>query len=576
MSIQGWAQIVVFLVVLTALTPLVGGYMARVYSGERVLIGTVIGPIERLLYRCFFVDARKDQTWKQYSRSLIIFSIFSWGAVYLILRLQKVHPFNPEGFHAPPWNLVFNTASSFLTNTNWQFYSGETTMTYFSQMAALTVQNFLSPAVGIAAAIAVIRGFARSSSATIGNFYYDVTRTVLYVLIPISIAVAIFLLSQGVIQNLSHYETFTTINGTQQTLALGPVASQEAIKELGTNGGGFFNANSSAPFENPTGLSNFVEMIMILLIGAALTATFGRMVGSRRQGWVLYTTMMTVFIVSIALAYIGESHASPAQHLAGISGPNMEGKEVRFGTTNSVLFNIAATVTSCGAINSAMESFTGLGASMPLLNMMTGEVIFGGVGTGLTGMFLFVLVAVFIAGLMVGRTPEYLGKKIQAREIKLVSIGVLFVPLFALFAAGLAIATKVGKKSLSTTGPQGFAENLYAYVSQANNNGSAFAGYTGFIQPNAGNVGAHGLTFVDLLGSFAMLFGRFIPILAVLAVAGFLAEKRSVPASVGTFRTDTPIFVVLLIATIVLVALLTYVPALLLGPVVQALTHHLF
>jgi K+-transporting ATPase ATPase A chain len=574
---QGWFQIGLYLVVLTALTPLVGGYMARVYQGERVLLSPLLGPLERLTYRLIRANPAVEQDWKAYARTTIVFSAVSFVALYLILRTQGIHPFNPEGFHSAPWDVSFNTASSFVSNTNWQYYGGETTLSYFSQMAGLGVQNFLSAGVGIAVAVAVIRGFAARSGSSIGNFWRDLVRTLLYVLLPLSFVIALVYVSQGAIQTLSGYVSYGTLAGGEQTLALGPVASQEAIKILGTNGGGFFNVNSAMPFENPSGITNFIEMLTILLIPAGLTATFGRFVGNRRQGWAVYAAMLTMFAAAVAVVYVAETHGSPAQHLAGVAGGNFEGKEQRFGMANSALFTAITTVASCGAVNAAFDSLTGIGGLVPMFNMSTGEVIFGGVGSGLYGMLLFVLLAVFIAGLMVGRTPEYLGKKVEAREIKLVMVGTLIVPLAALIATALAIATKYGAPSIYNPGPQGFSETLYAYVSQANNNGSAFAGYTGFVQPNApGNVGAFGITFADLLGGLAMLFGRFAPLVAALAVAGALTRKRVAPLGPGTFRTDTPTFVVLLIFTIVLVAALTFFPAFLLGPIVQGLTNQLF
>ena len=450
-------------------------------------------------------------------------------------------------------------------------------MSYFSQMAGLAVQNFISAAVGISVAIAVIRGFAARSGSSLGNFWQDLTRTILYVLVPISFVAALVLVSQGVIQNLSPYETLHTVQGAEQTLALGPVASQEAIKLLGTNGGGFFNVNSAMPFENPSGVANFFQMLLILVIPAGLTYVFGRFVGNRRQGWAIYSAMALMFVAVTVVLYVAEAHGSPAQHLADVSGGNFEGKEVRFGLASSALFSSITTVASCGAVNAAFDSLTGIGGLVPLFNMSTGEVVFGGVGSGLYGMLLFVVLAVFIAGLMVGRTPEYLGKKIESREVKLVMVGTLFVPLTVLVATALAIATKWGAPSIFNPGPQGFSETLYAYVSQTNNNGSAFAGYTGFVQPNApGNVGAFGITFADLLGGLAMLVGRFVPLVAALGVAGALVHKRVSPLGPGTFRTDTPTFVVLLIFTIVLVAALTFFPAFLLGPIVQGLTDQLF
>ncbi|MFN8174173.1 MAG: potassium-transporting ATPase subunit KdpA [Solirubrobacteraceae bacterium] len=577
MTIAGWAQIALFVALLTALTPVIGAYMARVYDGERHALGAVLGPLERLTYRLLGPAARGEQDWKGYARSLLAFSAASWLGLYLVLRLQGSLPWNPEGFGPMPWDVAFNTTSSFVTNTNWQYYAGETTLSYFSQMAGLAVQNFVSAAVGMAAVVAVIRGIVRRGGSDLGNFWVDLTRTLLYVLLPISLVAAIFLVSQGTLQTLDPYVHLRTLTGGSQTLALGPVASQEAIKQLGTNGGGFFNVNSAMPFENPSALTNFVEMLLILVIPAGLTATFGRMVGSRRQGWTLYAAMLLMFVAGVAIVYAAEAHGSPAQHAAGIAGVNLEGKEQRFGAGGSALWVAVTTVASCGAVNAAMESLTGIGATVPLANMSTGEVIFGGTGTGLLSMLLFVLLAVFIAGLMVGRTPELLGKKVEAREIKLVMIGTLAMPLIVLTAVSLAVATRYGAPSNFASGPQGFTETLYAYISQTNNNGSAFAGYTGFVQPNApGNAGSYGITFADLLGGFAMLFGRFVPILAGLAIAGGLAGKRVSPPGPGTMRTDTPTFVVLLIGTILLLALLTFVPALLLGPVVQGLTGRLF
>ena len=408
-----------------------------------------------------------------------------------------------------------------MSNTNWQFYGGEGTLSYLSQMAGLAVQNFLSAAVGIAVCVAVIRGFAARSGRSLGNFWQDLVRGLLYVLLPASFLLALFFVSQGAIQTLGDYAGYATVAGGHQTLALGPVASQEAIKLLGTNGGGFFNVNSAYPFENPSALANFVQMLAILVIPAGLTATFGRWVGNRRQGWAIYAAMFTVLMVAVAVVYVAETSGSPAQHAAGLAGTNLEGKELRFGQASTALYTVVTTVASCGSVNAAFDSLTGVGGLVPLFNMGTGEVIFGGVGSGLYGMLLFVLLAVFIAGLMVGRTPEYLGKKIEAREVKLVMLGTLAVPLVVLVATALAVATKYGAPSIYNPGPQGFSESLYAYVSQANNNGSAFAGYTGFVQPNSpGNAGAFGITFADLLGGLSMLFGRFVPMVLALAVAG--------------------------------------------------------
>jgi potassium-transporting ATPase potassium-binding subunit len=586
----GWLTIFGFAAILTALAMPLGRYMAAVYAGERTFLDPLFLTPERLFYKVIRVDSQRGQDWKSYAKSLIIFSVAGWLLLYFILRTQTLWNWtglNPQGFHSAPWNVTFNTTSSFVTNTNWQYYGGETTMSYFSQMAGLTVQNFLSAGVGIAVAVAVIRGIIGRSGKSIGNFWFDLIRTVLWVLTPISFVVALILVFQGSIQNFSHYASFNGPTGLANQLAMGPVASQEAIKEIGTNGGGFFNTNSAHPFENPTGFTNLVEMLSVLIIPAALVFMYGRMVGSRRQGYAIYAAMMLMFLGAASVAYIAEAHGSPAQHAAGLhtqviagsTGGNMEGKEQRFGIAGSALFDTVTTVTSCGAVNSAIESYTGIGGAVPMGNLSASEVIFGGVGTGLYSMLLYVLLAVFIGGLMVGRTPEYLGKKIEAREIKLVAIGLLITPLAALFATALATASHLGRQSISTAAagtPQGFSESLYAYLSQANNNGSAFAGYTGFIQPAAGSLGSHGITFANLLGGGTMLFARFAPILFALAVAGTLAGKRVSPAGLGTMRTDNATFVILLIGVIVLVGALTFFPALLLGPIVQGLTTHLY
>ncbi len=590
MTFSGWLTIFGFVLILTALAMPLGRYMAAVYTGERTILDPLFRRPERWLYRLMRVDADREQDWKAYAKSLIVFSLAGWLLLFLILRTQTLWNWtglNPQHFHSAPWNVTFNTTSSFVTNTNWQYYGGETTMSYFSQMLGLTVQNFLSAGVGIAVAVALIRGIIGRSGKSLGNFWSDLVRTVLWVLLPISFVVALVLVFQGSIQNFSHYATASTLSHLPQQIAMGPVASQEAIKELGTNGGGFFNTNSSHPFENPTAFTNFVEMLTVLIIPAALVFMYGRMAGNRRQGYAIYSTMMVMFLGAAIVAYIAEAHGSPAQHAAGLhthviagsTGGNMEGKEQRFGIAGSALFDVVTTVTSCGAVNSAIESFTGIGGAVPMANLSASEVIFGGVGTGLYSILLYVLLAVFIGGLMVGRTPEYLGKKIEAREIKLVALGLLITPLSALFATALATAGHAGRQSISTAAagsPQGFSESFYAYLSQANNNGSAFAGYTGFIQPNAGSLGSHGVTFADLLGGGVMLFARFAPILFALAVAGALAGKRISPTGLGTMRTDNPTFVVLLIGVIVLVGALTFFPALLLGPIVQGLTPHLY
>jgi K+-transporting ATPase ATPase A chain len=580
---QGWLQIALFCGLLVAITPLVGGYMARVFTGEPVFLSPVLAPLERLAYRVLRVDPARGQDWKAYARSLVVFSALFWFLLYLILRTQTLHPWNSQGIHSGTWDLSFNTTSSFVTNTNWQYYVGETTLTYFSQMVGLAVQNFVSGAVGIAVAIALIRGIAARSGRSLGNFWQDLTRALLYVLLPLAFIAALLLVSQGVVQSFSHYATVHPLAGGSQTLPLGPVASQEAIKELGTNGGGFFNVNSAFPFENPTQFSNLLEMLLILAIPAGLTYTYGRMVGNRRQGWAIFAAMAVLFVAGVAVVFTAEQHGTPAQHLAGVSthhfagstGGNLEGKEQRFGVVGTSLWAVITTVTSCGAVNGALESLTGIGGLVPTANISLSEVVFGGVGTGLYSMLIFVLLAVFIGGLMVGRTPEYLGKKIGTREMKLATLAALATPIIALASAGAAIASPAGRQSISVPGPNGFTENLYAYLSQANNNGSAFAGYTGYSQPQPGNLGAHGIHLADLLGGMVMLFGRFVPIVLVLAVAGALANKRVAPAGPGTLRTDSPTFVVLLVGVVVLVGALTFFPAVLLGPVVQGLTTQL-
>jgi K+-transporting ATPase ATPase A chain len=597
MTFAGWLTIVLFAVILTVLAFPLGQYMAKVYTGQRVFLTPVFAWPERLLYRVLRVDPEREQDWKSYAKSLIVFSLAGWLVLYAILRTQDAffvpHALNPLGYHSAPWNVTFNTVSSFMTNTNWQFYSGETTMSYLSQMIGLTVQNWLSAGIGIVVAVALVRGIVGRTGKSLGNFWQDLVRTILYVLAPLSVIAAIVLVSQGVIANFSDYLTVHTITGLTQTIGMGPVASQEAIKMLGTNGGGFFNTNSAHPFENPTAFTNFFEMLLVLIIPAALVFFYGRMTGNRRQGYAIYGAMMVMFLGAVAVAYIAEAHGSPAQHAAGLhthviagsTGGNMEGKEQRFGIAGSALFDVITTVTSCGAVNSALESFTGIGGAVPFANLSASEVIFGGVGTGLYSILLYVLLAVFLGGLMVGRTPEWLGKKLQAREIKLAGLAILLTPLMALFCTALATASKGGRASISEVAssaklgvhtPQAFSETFYAYLSQANNNGSAFAGYTGFVQPNAGSLGSHGITFADLLGGFDMIFARYAPILFALAVAGALAGKRVTPAGLGTMRTDNPTFVVLLIGVIVLVGALTFFPALLLGPIVQGLTGSLY
>jgi K+-transporting ATPase ATPase A chain len=565
----GILQIALFCTVIVVTAPLLGGYMERVFRDERVALTPVVAPVERGLYRVFGVDPDRGQDWKAYARSLLVFSTLFVVLLFVILRTQSVHPFNPGNFRSGPWDLSFNTAASFLSNTNWQFYGGETTLSYFSQMTGLAVQNFVSAAVGIAVLVALMRGIgARGGDAVLGNFYKDVTRIILYVLVPLAVLATVVLVATGVIQ---------TLGPTTGGLARGPVASQEAIKLIGTNGGGFFNVNSAYPFENPSALSNFVEMYIMLIVSASLPFAYGRLVGSRRQGWTIFGAMFALFVVSVVVVYAAEQHGTPAAHAAGLAGANLEGKDQRFGIASSSLFTAITTVESCGAVNAAFASLTGLGGLVPMANLGYSESVFGGVGSGLYMMLLFVLLAVFIGGLMVGRTPEYLGKKIEPKDMRLVTIGALFTALIVLVFTALAVGTTYGGPSTSASGPQGFSENFYAYLSQANNNGSAWAGYTGFLQPNPpGNAGAHGVTFADLMGGFAMLFGRYVPMLAVLAVGGSLARKKISPAGLGTMRTDTPTFGVLLIGVVVLVGALTFLPAFLLGPVVQSLTTTLF
>jgi len=580
-TVTGWIQLLVLVAALTLLTPLLGGYMARVYRGEHVGLAYVLGPVERLLYRAVRVDAEDEQKWVQYAGSLLLFSAATWLALYVILRTQRVQPFNPQGFvHSGPWDLSFNTASSFVSNTSWQYYAGETTLSDFAQMAGITVASFTSMATGMAAAAAVIRGLSRRSTDRLGNFWVDMIRSLLYIVLPLAVTASVLLVATGVPQTLGHYLDARGPTGLTQSIAIGPVASQEAIKLLSGDGGGFFNVNSAHPFENPTGISNLLEMLLMLLVPAAFTATFGKMVGHPRQGWALYAAMLAMFLGGTAVLYAAEAHGSPAQHAAGLrthvvagsAGGNMEGKEQRFGPAGSALFVASGTASGDGAVNSGVESYTGLGAGVAMANMMTGEVIFGGPGSGLYGMISLVVLAVFVAGLMVGRTPEYLGKQIQAREVKLATIATVFVPLLVLGFAAVAVAAPVGRQSLLAHGPQGLAESVYAYLSQAQNNGSAMAGYTGFIQPVAGNLGSHGIAFADLAGGVVMTLGRFVPILALLALAGSLGPRRVAPPGLGTLRTDTPTFVIYLVGFVVIVAVLTFLTALALARFAQALS----
>jgi potassium-transporting ATPase potassium-binding subunit len=577
---NGIAQVVFYLIVLAALTPPFGAYIARVYEGRRIPgISAVLGPVERGIYRGLRIDTSKEQGWKSYASAVLAFSVASFALLYAILRLQEHLPLNPNDYPGMTWFTAFNTAASFVTNTNWQFYGGESTLSYLSQMAGLTVQNFVSAAVGMAVLAAVIRGFVRRGGAALGNFWADLVRITLYVLLPLAIVVGLVLGSQGVIQTFDDpvaYRTLEarTLNVTDeegapvtQSVYRGPVASQVAIKQIGTNGGGYFNANSAVPFENPTGLTNFVEMLMILLIPAALTYTFGIMAGSRGQGWSLFAAMMVVLVVAIAVAVPFEQRGGEVLQQTGVelsasegsTGGNLSDKEQRFGIANSALWGTVTTAASNGSVISGHDAWTGGAAIVPLTLMGMGEVIFGGVGSGLYGMLLFVVVAVFVAGLMVGRTPEYLGKKIGGREIKLTLIGILVMPVGLLIMLAAAVTTDAGTASIFNAGPQGFGEAYYAYTSQFNNNGSAFAGY--------------GVTELSAtLGGVAMLLGRFLPILAVLALAGALSTRRVAPFSAGTLRTTTPTFVATLIFVIILVAALTFLPALALGPIAVELS----
>jgi K+-transporting ATPase ATPase A chain len=568
MTLNGWLQIALYVGVLLLCVKPLGLYMARVFNGERTFLDPVMRPVERFIYAVSGVDPRQEQHWTTYTAAMLLFSLASFVLLYALQRLQHVLPLNPQGFDPPSPDSAFNTAVSFTSNTNWQSYSGESTMSYLSQMAGLTVQNFLSAAVGIVLAIALIRGFARRSAQTVGNFWVDLVRTTLWVLLPLSLIMALVLVWQGVPQNLQKYVDATTVEGGSQTIAQGPVASQLAIKQLGTNGGGFFNANSAHPYENPTPLSNFLEMLAILVIGAALTYTFGHMVGDTRQGWALFGSMMAVFLMGLVVAYWAESAGNPAFDRLGIqtaanatqTGGNMEGKEVRFGIANSTLWATATTDASNGSVNSMHDSYTPLGGMVPLFNIMLGEVIIGGVGSGLYGMLLFAIVAVFIAGLMVGRTPEYLGKKIEAKEVKMSVLAlILILPLSILGFTALASVHPEGLKGPLNAGPHGFSEILYVYTSGTGNNGSAFAG----ISANT--------FFYNLTNGLSMLFGRFLFIVPMMAVAGSLVNKKIVPASAGTFPTTSSLFVALLVGVILIVGGLVYFPALALGPIVEHL-----
>mgnify|MGYP002713616599 CR=1 FL=1 len=561
MDSSGLIQIVLYLVLLTALTPPLGEYMARVFSGGKTAASAVLGPLERGIYRVCGVDPAREQHWTGYAASLLAFNLLGVLLLYAILRLQAFLPLNPAAMTAMTPDLAFNTAVSFTTNTNWQSYSGEAALSYLSQMAGLTVQNFVSAATGMAVLVALIRGFSRRSARTVGNFWVDMVRATLYVLLPLSIVTALFLVWQGVPQNLDAYVTATTLEGAPQAIAQGPVASQEAIKMLGTNGGGFFNANSAHPYENPTPLANLAQMVLIFAVGAALTNTFGRMVGDERQGWAILAAMGVLFLAGVTVAYAVEASGNPLLQALGVdpAGGNMEGKEVRFGVALSVLFAVITTAASCGAVNAMHDSFMPLGGLVPLLNIQLGEVIVGGVGAGLYGMLLFVVVAMFVAGLMVGRTPEYVGKKLEARDVKMTMLAILCLPLSIMGFTALALVVSSGLAGIQDAGPHGLSEVLYAYSSGTGNNGSAFAG-----------LGANSLFYNTTIG-LAMLIGRFAMIVPMLAVAGSLAGKKRLPTSAGSLPTHGPLFVGLLVGVILIAGGLAFFPALALGPIAEHL-----
>jgi K+-transporting ATPase ATPase A chain len=559
MTLNGWAQIALFCGLVLLLTRPLGGYLDNVMAGRRTLLSPVLLPVERGFYRLAGVDPAEEQSWWVYARAMIVFHIVGFAFLYLLLRLQDLLPLNPQGMSAVPPDLAGNTAVSFLTNTNWQNYGGESTMSYLSQMAGLSVQNFLSAAIGIALAVALVRGFARAESKGIGNFWADMLRVTLYVLLPFCLLLTVFYVWQGVPQNLSSYVEATTLEGAKQTIAQGPVASQLAIKMLGTNGGGFFNANSAHPYENPTALSNLVQMLSIFAIGAALTNVFGRAVGDERQGWAILAAMGVLFLVGVVVCYWAEAGGNPLIGALGVDNAagNMEGKEVRFGAPLSALFAVITTAASCGAVNAMLDSFMPLGGLIPLVNILLGEIIIGGVGAGLYGMLLFAILAIFLAGLMVGRTPEYVGKKIEAREVKFTMLAILCVPLAVLGFTGLAAVVPAGLAGPANAGPHGFSEILYAYASAAGNNGSAFGGLTG------------NTIFYNSTLAVAMMVGRFAIIIPMLAVAGSLASKRKAAISAGTFPTHGGLFVGLLIGAVLIVGGLTFLPALALGPIAE-------
>ena len=560
MTVNGWIQILLFCGIAVIIVKPLGGYMTRVYAGQRTLLSPIFAPLERGLYRLAGTSDGEEQHWTSYAAAMLVFNLAGCLLLYAMLRLQGVLPQNPAGMGAVGPELSFNTAVSFVTNTNWQNYGGESTMSYLIQMSGLSVQNFLSAATGMAIAVALIRGLARASARPIGNFWVDMTRSTLYVLLPFCIVLTLVYVALGVPQTLGGYATATTLEGGSQTIALGPVASQLAIKMLGTNGGGFFNANSAHPFENPGALSNLIQMVSIFAIGAGLTNVFGRMVGNQRQGWAIFAAMGLLFLAGVTVVYWAEAAGNPLIHALGIDGANMEGKETRFGISASALFAVVTTAASCGAVNGMLGSFTPLGGMIPLINMELGEVIVGGVGAGFYGILLFVILAIFVAGLMVGRTPEYLGKKIEAKEVKMAVLAILILPAAMLGFTAIAVVMPSAVASISNGGPHGFSEILYAYTSAAANNGSAFGGLTG-------NTPWYNITL-----GIAMLMGRFLVIIPALAIAGSLAAKKAVPASAGTFPTDGGLFVGLLVGVILIVGGLTFFPALAVGPVVEHLS----
>jgi len=559
MTAIGWIQIILYCAIIVALAKPLGWYMTRVFNGERTFLSPVLRPVEAGLYWISGVDEKREQHWLTYTVAMLLFHVGGFLIIYAVMRLQAVLPFNPAGQSAVSEDLSFNTAISFITNTNWQNYGGESTVSYLVQMLGLTHQNFLSAATGIALAVALIRGFSRASMRTIGNFWVDVTRCTLYVLLPICIVYTLFLVWQGIPQTLGAYVEATTLEGAKQTIAVGPVASQVAIKMLGTNGGGFFNANAAHPFENPTALSNFVQMISIFALGAALTNVFGRMVGNQKQGWAILAVMGVLFLAGVAVTYWAEANGTTALQALGLTGGNMEGKEVRFGIVASSLFAVITTAASCGAVNAMHDSFTALGGMIPLINMQLGEIIVGGVGAGLYGMLLFVVLTIFVAGLMVGRTPEYVGKKIEAREVKMAMLAILVLPLMYLGWTSVAVVLPSALASMANAGPHGFTEVLYAFTSATGNNGSAFAGLSG------------NTFFYNLTLASSMFVGRFFMIVPAMAMAGSLAAKKSIPPSAGTLPTTGGLFVGLVVGVILIIGGLTFFPALALGPIVEHL-----